>query len=206
VEKEMVLVAGVHKSIFVVAASASSGIKSISDLMRSAKQNPGKLSYASLGKGSLGHFSGELFSAGAGAAMLHVPFRDLGALSSAVGGGDVDLVFLPIAAIDAVIKSGRATTLASISTKRQLLQPNLMTVKEAGGPEMFDLAGWSALAVPKDTPIAIIEKLQADVVKVVASDAFRTKMAALYNRRVEPCGCCRSGPAQAACQSPRHAT
>lgn len=179
VDKDMVMVAGIYKSTFVVAASAASGIKSVADLISVAKKRPGNLTYATLGKGTLGHISGEQFSVDSGISLLHVPFREMGQLNTAVGSGEVDLTFLTMASLDSQIKAGRVLPLASASVKRQVYYPDVPTMAEAGGPSPFEVNGWLAIMAPRGTPQPVIDKLQADVLNVVRSDAFRTKIAAL---------------------------
>jgi tripartite-type tricarboxylate transporter receptor subunit TctC len=179
VEKDMRPFAGIYQSTFVVAASAASGIKSARDIIEASRRKPEKLSYATLGKGSLGHVSGELFSVSSGISMLHVPFNNLGALNSAVGNGDVDLTFLTMASIDPIVKSGKAVAVASLSSDRQAHYPNVPTLVEAGGNPMFAFRGWLAAVALTGTPKAVEDKLQQAITRAVASDAFKARLATL---------------------------
>lgn len=177
VDRDFSLLGGIYQTTFVVAASQTSGIKSIPDLLTRAKAAPGRISYATLGKGGLGHLSAEYFSVSNGISMLHVPFRDLGSLSTSVGGGDVDLVFLPIPSIDPLLKAGKVRVLASLSPVRQSYHPGVQTLQEAGGGAIFHVRGWMALVAPKAMPNALASRMQADLLRIVRDDKFRHRLA-----------------------------
>jgi tripartite-type tricarboxylate transporter receptor subunit TctC len=174
--KDMVPVTGVYKSTFILAASKKSGIRSVAELTARARAEPGKITYASLGKGSLGHISAEMFNAEIGTSMLHIPFRDVGQLNTALGNGEVDTVFLTMATLDSQVKAGRVVPLASLSAARQSQYPDLPTLAEAGGPADLFIHGWLALLAPPNVPKDVLAKLKDDVSSVVATPAFQAKL------------------------------
>jgi tripartite-type tricarboxylate transporter receptor subunit TctC len=177
VDKEFSLVAAISQSTFAITAGQASGLKSIKDLLARAKASPGRVTYATLGRGTLGHLGAEYFCVNNGISMIHVPFRDLGSLTTAVGGNEVDLVFLPLSSVDQMIKAGRARPIATLSPSRQRHFPELPTLQEAGGGQIFHVRGWMTVVAPRATPQTLLEKVQADVLRVVKSEKFRERLA-----------------------------
>lgn len=174
-ESNWTYVTGVYQSTFVIAASAASGVKSLRDLLALGKQR--QLTYATLGKGSLSHVAAEQFGANTGVSILHIPFRDFGSLTTAMVVGDVDFTILPMKPLETLVNTGKGVVLASLSPARQVYFQNIPTITEAGGPAMMHVRGWLAVAAPKGTPNTLIEKIQADVQRVVRSEPFRAKLA-----------------------------
>lgn len=175
-DQDVTVISGIYYATFCMSAGVASGITSVRDLIAQAKAKPGKIAYATLGKGTLGHLSAENFAAQAGISMLHVPFRDLGTLATSVGSGDVDLVFLPLSSVDPLRKAGKLQALASLSPARQPLYPQVPTLEEAGGGSMLHVRGWVTLAAPKGTPKALMDRMEADVLKIVRDDRYRQRV------------------------------
>jgi tripartite-type tricarboxylate transporter receptor subunit TctC len=153
----------------------SSPAKSVPDFIALAKQNKGRVTYASPGVGTPPHLAGELFKRMAGIEMTHVPYRgDAPALTDTIA-GRVDLqIGGPVMLEQA--RSGQVRALAFASAKRSPLEPELPTVAEAGFPD-FDVSGFFSFFVPAKTPRAIIDKINADTVAVVRDPAVTAKFA-----------------------------
>ena len=158
--------------------------KTLRDLITLAKARPGTLNFASPGNGSGAHLAGELFKSMAGIDIVHVPFNGVGPAMNAILAGDVQLFFAQSSAALPYIKTGKVTALGVASAKRIASAPELPTMAEAGLPD-FEVTSWYALVAPAGTPAAIVDRLNAEIVKALASPDVRERLAALG---VEPVG------------------
>ncbi len=134
-------------------------------LIAYAKQNPGKLSFASSGIGSAQHIAGEDFKLRAGVDMLHVPFKGTGEAMAALLSGDVDMTFSSTGSAMPQVKGGKLTLLAVCSPKRLPDHPNVPAVAET--LPGYEMATWYGLAGPKGLPQAIVDRLYAEVQAVL---------------------------------------
>jgi tripartite-type tricarboxylate transporter receptor subunit TctC len=139
---------------------------SVKDLVAMAKANPGSLSYASSGNGSAQHLAGELFKQQAGVHLQHVAYKGGGPAMNDVIAGHVPIFFANMASGLGQVKAGKLKALASTGTKRSANMPNLPTMAEAGVPG-YEVYEWNVLLAPASTPPAIIDKLHAEVKKVL---------------------------------------
>jgi tripartite-type tricarboxylate transporter receptor subunit TctC len=158
--------------------------RTLRDLITLAKARPGTLNFASPGNGSGAHLAGELFKSMAGIDIVHVPFNGVGPAMSAVLSGEVQLFFAQSSAALPYVKTGKVTALGVASAKRIASAPELPTMAEAGLPD-FEVTSWYALVAPAGTPAAIVERLNAETVKALASADVRDRLATLG---VEPVG------------------
>ena len=158
--------------------------KTLRDLITLAKARPGTLNFASPGNGSGAHLAGELFKSMAGIEIVHVPFNGVGPAMNALLAGDVQMFFAQSSAALPYIKTGKVTALGVAGTKRLASAPELPTLAEAGLPD-FEVTSWYALVAPAGTPPAIIDRLNAETVKALASPDVRERLATLG---VEPVG------------------
>ena len=142
-----------------------------------AKKNPGRLSYASAGNGSIHHITTELFKSLTGIDMLHVPFKGMGPGAQALISGDVPVAFTSYTAIAAFAKAGKLRILASSAGKRTPALPDIPTVAELGVPG-FDMASQLGALVPAATPRDIVAKLHAAMAAAVNAPDVNAKMAA----------------------------
>jgi tripartite-type tricarboxylate transporter receptor subunit TctC len=140
------------------------------------KKNPGKLSYASSGNGSIHHITTELFKSLAGIQMVHVPYKGMGQAAPALIAGDVQVAFSSYTAMAQFAKAGKVRILASSDGKRTPVLPDLPTIAELGIPG-FDMASMLGALVPAGTPRDIVEKLNAGIVAAVASPEVHSKLA-----------------------------
>jgi tripartite-type tricarboxylate transporter receptor subunit TctC len=149
----------------------ASPVRSVAEFISYAKANRGKISYASAGHGTSPHLCGELFKRMTGIEMTHVPYRT-GAQQDLVA-GHVDVMFA-VAPFD-LLRAGQARGLAVTTAKRVSAAPELPTVAESGFAG-FDVAPWWGLFLPAKTAPAIVARLHADTVAVLAESEIRKKM------------------------------
>ena len=152
--------------------------KSVQELVALARQKPGALNYASIGIGSAPHLGAELFKSVAGVDITHVPYRGSSAQAiTALLAGDVDMFLVGTSTAVPHIQSGALRGLAVTAKNRVDGLPDVPTFAEAGLPGV-DVSLWFAVLVPGGTPSAIIRKLNADIVQVVAEPEFKQALKA----------------------------
>ena len=135
--------------------------KDVPDLIRHAKANPGKLSFASSGVGSIQHIAGEAFKIAAGVDLLHVPFKGTGEALAALIAGDVDLTFSSTGSAVPQVRAGKLVLLAVCSPKRLPNLPDVPAVAET--LPGYEIATWYGLAGPAKMPREIVTRLNAEV-------------------------------------------
>jgi tripartite-type tricarboxylate transporter receptor subunit TctC len=140
-----------------------------------AKANPGKLSYASAGIGSIHHITTELFKSMTGINMVHVPYKGMGQGSGALVAGDVQVAFTSYTAIASFAKAGRLRMLANADGRRTPALPDMPTLNELGLTG-FDMASLLGALVPAGTPREIIAKLNAGIVAAINTPDVHEKM------------------------------
>ena len=175
------LVAGVPNVMEMNADKARQlGIRNVQDFIAYAKANPGKLNMASSGNGTSIHLAGELFKHMTGVFMLHVPYRGSGPALLDLVAGNMDVMFDNLPSSMQQIKAGKLLPLAVTSGKRSPALPDLPTIEEAGGPALkgYEASSWFGLLAPAGTPAAIVERLQQETAKALASPAVREKLLA----------------------------
>ena len=148
---------------------------SIKELIAYMRANPGKLSYASAGNGSINHLAGELLAMITKSQLLHVPFKGAGPALTELVAGRVDMMTIGVPTILPFVKAGKLKVLAVSSPRRLAVLPDVPTVDEAGIPEYQAQAGTGLLA-PAKTPRAIINRLNAETVKFLTSAEGRSKL------------------------------
>jgi tripartite-type tricarboxylate transporter receptor subunit TctC len=138
---------------------------SVPELIAYAKANPGKLSFASSGVGSIQHIAGEAFKLQAGVDMLHVPFKGTGEALAALISGDVDLTFSSTGSALPQVNAGKLKLLAVCSPKRLANLPNVPTVAET--LPGYEISTWYGLAGPAKLPKEIVTRLNAEIQAIV---------------------------------------
>ena len=135
---------------------------SVSALIAYARENPGKLNFASSGVGTSGHLCLALFERSTGITAIHVPYKGAGAAAAAVVGGQSQALFTATGAVIPHLKAGRLRALGVASAKRAPSLPDVPTIAEAGVPG-YAVEGWYAMLAPGRTPRPVIAKIYADV-------------------------------------------
>ena len=171
-------IAGIGYAPLVIVVPASSPAKSLSDLIASAKAEPGKLTYASAGNGSSGHLAGELLKSTAKIDALHVPYKGGSPAITDLLGERIS--FMPINPVEVLahIRGGRLRALAVASAQRFPLLPDVPTAAEAGLPG-YEATVWWGLMAPAGTPGDIVRRLNAETNKVLADPTVAKKLADL---------------------------
>ena len=152
--------------------------KNLQELVALARQKPGALNYASIGIGSAPHLGAELFKSVAAVDITHVPYRGSSAQAiTALLAGDVEMFLVGTSTAVPHIQSGTLRGLAVTARNRVDGLPDVPTFAEAGLPGV-DVSIWFAVLVPGGTPGAIVKKLNADIVQVVADPGFKQALKA----------------------------
>jgi tripartite-type tricarboxylate transporter receptor subunit TctC len=141
---------------------------SLQELIRMAKAQPGQLKFGSAGTGHFVHLAGEMFKIAAGVELLHVPYKGVNAALTDMLGGRIELMFDAPAQYEPHLQSGKVRAVAVAHPKRLARLPNVPTTAEAGLPG-YELASWFGLAAPAGTPAEIINRVNVEVVKALAT-------------------------------------
>jgi tripartite-type tricarboxylate transporter receptor subunit TctC len=150
--------------------------KTMAELVSYGKANPGKLSFGSSGIGSLQHVTGAMLEQQAGIEMIHVPYKGTGPTLQDLLGNQLDMSFGTPPPFMAHVQSGKLRALAVTGKTRLASLPNVPTAAEAGLGKL-DASSWFAVFAPAKTPQPIIERLTAEIAKIVATPAFKQKAA-----------------------------
>jgi tripartite-type tricarboxylate transporter receptor subunit TctC len=146
-------------------------VKSALDLVKHAKANPDKLTYASSGIGSPIHMTTELFGIATGTKLVHVPYKGMGAAYADLVGGRISFSFATIISAQSHIKNGRLRALGVSTAKRAPAMPDAPTMAEAGVPGVV-VVNWYGLMAPKATPRAVINKIASETARAVQAPAM----------------------------------
>ena len=164
--KDFVGIAPVNYSALLLVAHPSVPVKNVAELLALAKSKPGKINYASSGNGTPYHMAGELFKFMAGIDMTHVPYKGSSGARTDIVGGQVDVMFDAETTMAALARDGKVRALASTGLTRSANLPDIPTVNESGVPK-FEASIWLGLMAPKGTPADVVNKLNAEVRKIV---------------------------------------
>ena len=160
---------------FVVLVRPDSPIKSLPDLLKTAREKPGALSYGSAGVGSIQHMTGELLASMAGVKFLHVPYRGESLAVTAALGKETDFVITTTSVAIAQAQSGSLKPIAVTSTGPFPLMPDVPTV-DSQGVKGFEVTSWSGLATTGGTPKAIVDKLNAEMQRVLKVPEVKARL------------------------------
>ena len=174
------LVAGVPNVMVVnTDFAAANKINTVPDFIKYAKANPGKLNMASSGNGTSIHLAGELFKSMTGTFMTHIPYRGSGPALLDLAGGNMQVMFDNLPSAMQLIKGGKLKALAVTSNQRSAALPDVPTVEEAGNLKGFEASSWFGLLAPAGTPPDIVNRIQQEVAKSLATPALKERLAAL---------------------------
>ena len=166
--KDFAPISGVNFSDLIMVIHPSVPAKNLKEFIALAKSKPGSLNYASSGTGTPYHMAGELFKAMAGVDIVHIPHKGSDQARTAILGGQVQLMFDAIPTMNAHARAGTARALGTTGAKRSPVTPEVPTVAEAGVPG-YEATIWLGLMAPAGTPRPILEKLNAEINKIINS-------------------------------------
>jgi tripartite-type tricarboxylate transporter receptor subunit TctC len=150
-------------------------IKNVQDLIGYLKANDKRRTFASSGSGTSTHLAGELFADLIGIKLEHIPYKGTPQAMQDVSGGSVTFMFDQLTAGLPLVKAGKLRLIAVTSAKRSPLAPDVPTMAEAG-IKNFEMSSWQAVYAPKGTPKPIVDKLNAEIVKVLKEPATHEKL------------------------------
>ena len=174
--RDFVPVSPINESDLVLVVNPTVPAKTLKDLIALAKAQPGKLNYASSGPGTPYHMAGELFKAMAGVDIVHVPYKGSSGARTGVLGGQVEMMFDAVTVMNEHVKAGQVRALATSGKARSKVMPDVPTVSEAGVPG-YEAVIWLGIMAPKGTPAAIVNRLNAEIRKIVARPDVRDEWA-----------------------------
>jgi len=175
--KDFVPVSLVSASPIALVVSAKSPYKTLGDFVAAAKAKPGQLTFASPGSGTVAHLTGELFQRTAGIKYIHVPYKGAAQALPDLIGGRLDLYSSSLETAMPHMKAGTIRALALTSAQRVSVVPDVPTVTESGY-KGFQATTWFGILVPKGTSDAIVNKLTAEITKVLQLPDMKERMAA----------------------------
>jgi len=164
--RDFVPVAPVNYSDLVMVVHPSVPANSLAEFIALARSKPGALNYASSGAGTPYHMAGELFKSMAGVDIVHVPYKGSAGARTDMLGGQVQMMFDAITTMAPNVQAGKLRALGTSGKARSSVLPEVPTVSEAGVPG-YEAVIWLGLMAPAGTPRAIVEKLNAEVVRIV---------------------------------------
>ena len=164
---DLIPVALVVRDPLLLVVNPALPVKSVADLIRLAKERPGKLSFASPGAGTSLHLLGEFLKVTAGIEMVHVPYRGGAPAMQDLVAGQVDMMFADPATGVPQVQAGKVRALGVSSATRLPAAPDIPTVAEAGLPG-FEMVSWQLIAAPAGTPGDIVAKLNGALKAVMA--------------------------------------
>ena len=174
--KDMTPIAQLARGPFIVAVNPKLEVKTLKDLVDYAKKNPGKLSYATSGAGSITHMVSEYFMETAGMDVVHIPYKGTSPALTDTISGQTQIVFGTPASTIPFVKGGQLRAVAVTSTKRLAALPDVPTVIESGYPS-FAVYNWHGIIGPKGIPKEIVAKLNKAINEVVAAQGMDSNLA-----------------------------
>jgi tripartite-type tricarboxylate transporter receptor subunit TctC len=170
--KDFEPVAQIGAVSLVLVAHPSVQANTVQELIALARAKPGQLTYASFGIGSTNHLIGEFFASKADVQLLHVPYKGSAAAATDLISGEVKLSFDTVSVAMPLVQSGKLKALATLSPKRSNLAPDLPTIAESGVSGLVT-EGWMGVLAPRNTPAAIVDKLNKAITKVLQLPSVR---------------------------------
>ena len=170
--RDLVPVAPVNYSDLAMVVHPSVKAATLAEFIALAKAQPGKLSYASAGPGTAYHMAGELFKSMSGTDILHIPYKNSGDARAGVIGGHVQMMFDAVTVMSPHVESGQVRALATTGAARSSVLPKVATLNEAGLPG-YEATIWLGIMAPAGTPRDIVERLNAEIARIIARPAIR---------------------------------
>ena len=177
ITKDFAPVSQLTSGPLVIVTSPATPVSNVKELIALAKSKPGGLNYASSGNGQSTHLSAELFNAMAGVKMAHVPYKGSAPALTDVMGGQADLMFDTMLSSMPHVKAGKLKALAVTSGQRSPSAPDIPTVAESGLPG-YEAIAWNGLLAPAGTPPEVVNRLNAELKKVLENPEVRQRFEA----------------------------
>jgi tripartite-type tricarboxylate transporter receptor subunit TctC len=165
--RDFVPIAPINYSDLVMVVHPSVPANNLKEFIALAKSKPGGLNYASSGPGTPYHLAGELFKAMSGTDILHVPYKGSSGARNDILGGQVQMMFDAITTMAPNVRAGQVRALGTTGLKRSKVLPEVPTIAEAGVPG-YEATIWLGVMAPKGTPQAVVDKLNAEIIKAVS--------------------------------------
>ncbi|HSC65797.1 MAG TPA: tripartite tricarboxylate transporter substrate binding protein [Caldimonas sp.] len=162
------------RATFLLWVGGESRFGGVAALLEAARRSPGSVSYATLGNGHASHVAIETFARAAGVSMLHVPFKDAGAMLSAVAVGDVDFTAIGMNTASGLMATGKLRPIAVAAKRRLRTHPDIPTLVEAGGPPV-EMHPWAALVAVARTAPPVLDQLRRDIAVVLETAEVRSR-------------------------------
>jgi tripartite-type tricarboxylate transporter receptor subunit TctC len=175
VKRDIAVVSPVARGPQVLVVRATLGVNSVQELVARAKSEPGKLTYASSGPGTIIHLANELFKYNAGISVVHVPYRGGGPAVLGLLTGDVDMMINDLSPLLEHINAGKLKALAVASDRRAPQIPNTPTFPEAGLPGVIS-SSWFCVGAPGGTPPEVIKTLSGAIGRVLELPAYAARL------------------------------
>ncbi len=177
--KELAPVSLVATSPNVLVVDPKLGAKNVADFVRIAKERKGQLNYGSVGNGSAAHLAMESFKSRAGLDLVHVPYQGFPQVVNAILAGQVQAGFMVPGIAMGQVRAGKLDALGVTTLGRSSALPEMPTFAEQGYAG-FEAVSWQAVLAPARTPRPIVDRVSAELVRIIKSDDVRTKMLAQY--------------------------
>jgi len=177
VGKDLVAITMLSDTPTVLAANAASPFKTVADVIKAAKEKPGEIAIATPGIGSINQLAFEWMGLGTGTKFLHVPYKGGAPAATSLAGGDIPLGVLAISSVNPFLQNNRIRVLAVTTAKRSSFNPQWPTLQESGVPAV-DISNWTILMAPAGTPQDILDKLHAEVVRILDMPDIKERFAA----------------------------
>jgi tripartite-type tricarboxylate transporter receptor subunit TctC len=172
-------IAPMYRTNYFVVVSADSKWKSVADLAAAAKDAKGQLTYGSSGVGSQLHVNAAILETALGLPMTHIPIKDTPQIYTSIARGDITWAFGTAATVGPLAKAGKVKLLALAAPQRHPSYPDVPTVREAGGPPSVEARTWVALFAPAGVPAPVVERVNADLIRVMAEPDIRERLEAV---------------------------
>jgi len=173
--KDLAPLAYLAQMPYLLTVSPSSPVKTVQDLIKTARAQPGKLTFASSGAGTSSHLTGEMFKLATGVDMLHIPFKGGAPAVNSNMSGEVNVLFNVITGTLPHARSGKLRALGVSSLKRADIAPEIPTIAESGVPD-YEVLAWYNMFAPAGTPRPVVERLNSEINKALEHPETRERM------------------------------
>ena len=163
--RDFVPVAPINASDLILAAHPSVAANNVQQLLKLAKEKPGRMNYASSGTGTPYHMAGELLKSLGGVYLVHIPYKGSSGARTDLLGGQVDLMFDAVTTMVEQVKAGKVKAIATTGKTRSAVLPDVPTLHEAGLPN-YEATLWLGVLAPKGTPPAVVARLNEAITKI----------------------------------------